>query len=181
MTFEFSRISKTSLTSVKYLKRHFLNHHACFFRNRPLIHRWIFLSRCWDIYPAHCTGLELFLELPQNKICYILHPKYTSFSCFPIIWASAILQSLFWRNKSYLRHFWCLEGSWLNVIPSPLRENSATCRLFSCIFYGSISTDVSKKVYVILCNLCTENVASSRVIICKSVLPCVSYVLINKT
>ena len=84
MTFEFSRISKTSLTSVEYLKRHFLNRHACFFRNRPLIHRWIFLSRCWDIYPAHCTGLELFLELPQNKICYILHPKYTSFSCFPI-------------------------------------------------------------------------------------------------
>ena len=31
MTFDFSRISKTSLTSVDYLKRHFINYHACFF------------------------------------------------------------------------------------------------------------------------------------------------------
>ena len=41
-------------------------------------------------YPAHCTGLELLPEPPQNKICYRLHPKYTSFSCFPIICSSAI-------------------------------------------------------------------------------------------
>ena len=46
-------------------------------------------------YPAHCTGLELFPELPQNKICYILHSKYTSFYCFPIISTSAIWNSLF--------------------------------------------------------------------------------------
>ena len=31
LTFEFCRISKTNLTSVEYLKKHFLNHHACFF------------------------------------------------------------------------------------------------------------------------------------------------------
>ena len=31
MTFEFFRISKTNLTSVECLKRHFLNHPACFF------------------------------------------------------------------------------------------------------------------------------------------------------
>ena len=79
MAFEFSRISKTNLTSVEYLKRHFVNHSACFFWNTPLIDRWIFCSRCWDIYPAQCTGLELFPEHPQNKICYILHPKYTGF------------------------------------------------------------------------------------------------------
>ena len=41
-------------------------------------------------YPAQCTGLELFLEPPKNKICYRLHTKYTSFSCFQIICSSAI-------------------------------------------------------------------------------------------
>ena len=41
-------------------------------------------------YPAHSTGLELLPEPPQNKICYILHPKYMSFSCFPTICSSAI-------------------------------------------------------------------------------------------
>ena len=41
-------------------------------------------------YPAHCTGLELPPEPPQNRICYILHPKYSSFSCFSIICSSAI-------------------------------------------------------------------------------------------
>ena len=46
-------------------------------------------------YPAHCTGLELLPEPPQNKICYRLHPKYTSFSCFPIVWSSAVWKSLF--------------------------------------------------------------------------------------
>ena len=30
MTFEFFRISRTNLTSVEYLKRHFLNHPAYF-------------------------------------------------------------------------------------------------------------------------------------------------------
>ena len=118
MSFEFSRISKANLTSVEYLKRHFLNHPACFFSNRPLIDKWTFCSRSWDKYPAHCTGLELFPELPHNKICYILHPKYTSFSCFPIICSSAIWMSLFYRNKSYLRHILYLEVSWLNVTPS---------------------------------------------------------------
>ena len=46
-------------------------------------------------YPAHCTALELLSEPPQNKIYYRLHPKYTSFSCFPIICSSAIWKSLF--------------------------------------------------------------------------------------
>ena len=95
MTFEFFRISQTNLNSVEYLKIHFLKHPACVFWNRPLIDRWIFFSKCWDIYPAHYTGLELFLELHQNKICYILHPKYTSLPCFPIICTSAIWKSLF--------------------------------------------------------------------------------------
>ena len=116
MTFEFSRISKTNLILVEYLKGRFLNPIACFFWNRPLIDRWIFCSRCWDIYPVHCTGLEIFPELSQNKICYILHPKHTSFSCFSIICTCAIWKSLF------LRHFWYLEGSWLNLIQSFCRQ-----------------------------------------------------------
>ena len=82
MTFKFSRISKANLTSKMYLKRHFLNHPACFFWNRPLIDWWIFCFRCWNVYSAHCTGLELFTELPQNKICYILHPRHV-FLLFP--------------------------------------------------------------------------------------------------
>ena len=40
-----SRISKTNLEiSVEYLQRHFLNHLACFFWNRPLIDRQTFYS-----------------------------------------------------------------------------------------------------------------------------------------
>ena len=52
MTFDFSRISKTNLTSVEYLKKHFINHSTTilvFFWNRPLIDRWTFCSRFWDI------------------------------------------------------------------------------------------------------------------------------------
>ena len=95
MTFEFSRICQTNLNSVEYLKIHFLKHSVCFFWNRSLVDRWNFFSKCWDIYPAHYAGLELFLELHQNKICYILHPKYTSLPSFPIICTSAIWKSLF--------------------------------------------------------------------------------------
>ena len=45
-----------------------------------------------------------------------------------------------------------------------LPTNSGTCLLFYCIFYESISIDVSKKVYMISFNLriYSENVASSR-------------------
>ena len=46
-------------------------------------------------YPTHCTALELLPEPSQNKICHRLHPKYTSFSCFPIICSSATWKSLF--------------------------------------------------------------------------------------
>ena len=48
-----------------------------------------------NIYSAHCTSLEPFPELPENEICYLLHPKYTYFSCFPIICTSAVWKSLF--------------------------------------------------------------------------------------
>ena len=46
-------------------------------------------------YPNHCTGLEFLLEPAQNKICYRLHPKYTSFFCFLIVCSSAIWKLLF--------------------------------------------------------------------------------------
>ena len=48
-------------------------------------------------YPAHCTGLELLPKPPQNKLCYRLHPKYTSFSCFPIICSSAVCKDYFYE------------------------------------------------------------------------------------
>ena len=48
-------------------------------------------SLFWGLkQPTHCNGIELLSEPPQNKIYYRLHPKYTSFSCFPIICPSAI-------------------------------------------------------------------------------------------
>ena len=111
MTFEFSRISKTNLTSVEYLKRHFLNHPTCFFWNRPLIDRWNFCSRYCDIY---CTGLELFPELspPKNLL-----------------------------NITYLRHFWYLQGSWLNVVPSFCQQILLRANYFHVYFM---------KVYVLM-------------------------------
>ena len=69
-------------------------------------------------YPADCTGLERLSGPPQNKICYNLHPKYTFFSSFSLIFSSAIWKFLFWRNRSYLRRFLYFEGSLLDVIPS---------------------------------------------------------------
>ena len=69
-------------------------------------------------YPVYCTGLELISKLSQNKTCNILHPKYTSFYCFPIICLSAIWKYLLSWNKTYLCHFWYLEGSWLIIIPN---------------------------------------------------------------
>ena len=90
MTFDFSRISKTNPeTSVEYLQRHFLNHPACFFLEKATDRQIDFLFQVLK-YLAHCTDLERLPEPPQNKICYILHPKYTSFSCFPIICSSVI-------------------------------------------------------------------------------------------
>ena len=122
MTLEFSRIPKTNLTSVEYLKRHFLNHLVCFFWNRPLIDRWTFCCRCWD--------LKVFILMKGEFLMTFL---------------------VSWRK---------LTESYSKLLPT----NSAMCRLFSCIFYESISIDVSKKVYVISCNLwiCSKNAASSR-------------------
>ena len=106
ITFKFSRISKTNLeTSVEYLQRNFLNHPACFYFLEPITDRQIDLLFWMLRYPAQCIDLELLPEFPQNKICYILHPKYTPFSCFPIVCSSAISVSLFLRNRSYLPHF----------------------------------------------------------------------------
>ena len=85
INFDFARISKTNLeTSVEYLQSHFLNHPACFFLKQTTFKQIDLLA--WVLrYPAHCTGLELLPKPPQKKIWYILHPKYMSFSCFPII------------------------------------------------------------------------------------------------
>ena len=67
-------------------------------------------------YPAQCTGLERLPETSHNKICYRLHPIYTAFSYFQITCSSTIWKSLYLRNRSYLRYFWYLQWSWLNVI-----------------------------------------------------------------
>ena len=97
MTFEISRISKTNLTSVKCLKRHFLDHHAYFYLEQTTDRQIGLYVLGAEIYtlPFYCTGLVLLPELPQNKICFIFHSKYTCFSCFPIICSSAIWKSLF--------------------------------------------------------------------------------------
>ena len=66
--------------------------------------------------PAYCNALEPLPEFPQNNICYRLQPKYTSFSCFSTICSFAIWKFLYLQNRSYLHHFWYLEGSWPNII-----------------------------------------------------------------
>ena len=112
MNFEFSRISKTNLTSVKYSKRHFLNHPACFFLEQTTDRKIELLISVLRL-PSQCTALQLLAEPLQNKICHTLHAKFTPFSCFPIICLPAIWKSFFFlRNRSYLRHYW------LNVIPT---------------------------------------------------------------
>ena len=98
VAFDFSRISKTNLeTSVEFVQGHFLNHPAYFFSKTDhlYIERHFVLGA--EMYPAHCTSLELLHESPQNKLCYRLHPKYTGFSCFPIICSFAV----FLRNTTY--------------------------------------------------------------------------------
>ena len=80
---QVSQISKTNLTSVEYLKRHFLNHPACFFfffwttdREKELL--FLVLR-----YPAPCTGLELLPEpLQKKKIVtdYIQNVRLSHFS-----------------------------------------------------------------------------------------------------
>ena len=113
--YDFSRISKTNLeTSVEYLQRHFFNHLVCFILEQTpdrQIHLLFLVLR----YPAHCNGLELLPESPQNKFCYRLHPKYTAFSCFPVVCTSPVWKSLFLQNRSHLTHLWYLEGSWMNA------------------------------------------------------------------
>ena len=89
MNFDFSKISKKNLKNSQsiYKERHFLNLPSCFFFwNRPLI----------DTLPTALVQ-NFFLNLPK-KVCYRLHPKYTSFSCFPIICFSAQSESLYFKE-----------------------------------------------------------------------------------
>ena len=69
----------------------------CFFFLEQTTDRLIDLLFWILRYFVHCTALELFPELPQNKICYRLRPKYMSFSCFPMICSSAMWKSLFYH------------------------------------------------------------------------------------
>ena len=159
----FSNSKTNPKTLVEYLQMHFLNHPVCFYFLERIIDRQIDILFWVLRYPSQCIGLERLPKLPQNEICYRLHSKYTLFPCFPIICSSVIWKSLFLKNLSYLHQFWYPEGSWLNV-SKLLATTSSTCRLFSCTFDESISIDVSKKSYVMSCNLriCSKNVPSSR-------------------
>ena len=96
MNFEFSRIFKTNLTSVKYLKRHFLNHPACFFLEQTTDRKIELLISVLRL-PPQCTALQLLAEPLQNKICHTLHAKFMPFSCFPIICLPAIWKSFFYE------------------------------------------------------------------------------------
>ena len=96
MNFDFSRISKTNLeTSVEYLQKAFPQPSCLFFFLEQTTDRQIDLLFWVLRYPAHCTGLEFLPEPPQNKICHRLHPKYTFFSCLPIVFSFAVWKSLF--------------------------------------------------------------------------------------
>ena len=64
-TFEFSIISKTNLSSVEYLKLHFLNHLACFFWNRPLIDISVLGAEIYTLPTA--LSQNFFLNFPKIK------------------------------------------------------------------------------------------------------------------
>ena len=119
MTFEFSRISETTLeASVEYLQRHFLNHPVCSFFLEQTLNKQIDLL-VWVLrYPVQCTGLELLAEPPQKWNLLQITSKTNAVLLFPNNLLVCNLKVLFLRKKSYLRHFWYLEGSWLNVISS---------------------------------------------------------------
>ena len=142
MAFDFSRISKTNLeNSVEFVQGHFLNHPAYFFSKTDhlYIDRHFVLGA--EMYPAHCTSLELLHESPQNKLCYRLHPKYTGFSCFPIICSLESFYEI--RLTPFLISWRKLTKCYSKFLPT----TSATYRLFSRTFYESISIHLSKKVY----------------------------------
>ena len=68
MIFDFTRMSKPNPEiSVEYLKRHFLNHPACFFFLEQTTDRQIDLcSGCWDTLPTSLPN-NFFLNLSKRK------------------------------------------------------------------------------------------------------------------
>ena len=116
----FSRISKINLEiSVDYIQMHFLNNPPGFFCETRTSSKYWPRTSSWT---------------SPNKIWYILHPKDISFSSFPIICMSSIWKSLFYQNKSYLRHFSHLEGSWLNFISS-FCQQILLCADYSLVYF----------------------------------------------
>ena len=143
MTFEFSRISKINLeTSVEYLLRYFLNHSAWFFFLEQTADTQIYLVFWVMRYHAKCTGLKRLDDSAQNKICYSLHPKYTPFSCFPLICLAAFWKSLILRNgvTQFLVSWRKLTECYSKLLPT----TSCTCRLFSCTFHECKALCVQK-------------------------------------
>ena len=107
---------------MEYLQRHISSTtQLVFFWNRPLIDRWSSVLAAEIPCPLYYTRTSSWTKikwnknLNQNKICYRMHAQYTSFFCFLIICLSPIWKFLFLWNRSYLRNFWYIEGSSLNV------------------------------------------------------------------
>ena len=147
MIFDFSKISTTNPeTSVEYLQRHFLNQPASFFLDQTTDRQIEFLLNSPNKKLLQITSkIYLFLLSPNNLfVCNL--------KVFILTKQELLTPFLISRRK--------LTKSYSKLLPTI----SATCRLFCCTFYDIISIDVSKKVYMILFNLCIciKNVASSR-------------------
>ena len=138
------RFPKTNLeTSVEYLQRHFFNHPACLFLEQ-ITDRYIELLFWVLRYSVHCHGLELLQEPPQNKICYSLHQKYTSFPCFPITCSSAIWKSFFFGKQELLTPFLISWRKLTKCYYKLLPKTSATWWLFSCTFILLFKVEILK-------------------------------------
>ena len=114
MTPDFSRISKTNQENlVEYLQRQFLNYPASFFLQETTNRQ---IDLLFWVLRYSALAKNFFLNLPKFKSVadYIQNVRLSLVSNNLLVYNLKV----FIVNRSYLRHFWYLEGSWLNVIPS---------------------------------------------------------------
>lgn len=98
---------------------------------------WLFRS------PACWTGLESLSESRQNRLSYRFY--------------STICKNLLWWYKRCLRHFLIFQRKlieWYLKCP-PIKSIKRT--LFTCTYYRSISSDVSKKSFI-WCSVTFEHI-----------------------
>ena len=99
----------------------------------------------------------------EENLLYITPKMYVLF-LFPNNLLTFVLKVFIFTKQELLTPFLIYWRKLTECYSKLLPTTSATSGIFSCTFDESISIDVSKKAYVILCNFCTcsKNSASSR-------------------